>query len=185
MTVSAVGALSRRSLIRCSMPGRSDTSLSLDSVAVQFDGTRLISDAGLLLCATLADRLSIKKWSTTASGSVIVTACCFGVPRRVREMAAELRASTVRMRAAATRSQRDRARARAFAARGNRVDARGLESERPFHSRRRCFGQPHRRNQDRWPRIRHHPPRAWSELAVGVLTRGREARARILPIVAP
>jgi hypothetical protein len=34
---------------------------SLDSVQVQFDDKRLISDAGLLLCATLADRLGIEE----------------------------------------------------------------------------------------------------------------------------
>ena len=34
---------------------------SLDSVAVTFDDQRLISDAGLLLTATLADRLGIEE----------------------------------------------------------------------------------------------------------------------------
>src|SRR5450631_3946758 len=34
---------------------------SLDSVRVQFDEQRLVSDAGLLLCATLADRLGIEE----------------------------------------------------------------------------------------------------------------------------
>ena len=33
---------------------------SLDSVQVQFDEQRLISDAGLLLCASLAERLGIE-----------------------------------------------------------------------------------------------------------------------------
>jgi hypothetical protein len=35
--------------------------ISLDSVQVQFDEQRLISDAGLLVCATLADRLGIEE----------------------------------------------------------------------------------------------------------------------------
>jgi len=34
---------------------------SLDSVAVSFDDRRLISDAGLVLCATLADRLGVEE----------------------------------------------------------------------------------------------------------------------------
>ena len=34
---------------------------SLDSVQVQFDEQRLISDAGLLLCASLAERLGIEE----------------------------------------------------------------------------------------------------------------------------
>jgi hypothetical protein len=34
---------------------------SLDSVRVAFDEPRLVSDAGLLLCATLADRLGIEE----------------------------------------------------------------------------------------------------------------------------
>jgi hypothetical protein len=34
---------------------------SLDSVRVEFDEQRLISDAGLLLCATLAERLGIEE----------------------------------------------------------------------------------------------------------------------------
>jgi hypothetical protein len=33
---------------------------SLDSVTVAFDEQRLVSDAGLLLCATLADRLGVE-----------------------------------------------------------------------------------------------------------------------------
>jgi hypothetical protein len=33
---------------------------SLDSVRVAFDEQRLVSDAGLLLCATLADRLGVE-----------------------------------------------------------------------------------------------------------------------------
>ena len=36
--------------------------VNLDSVRVQFDEQRLISDAGLLLTATLADRLGSKSW---------------------------------------------------------------------------------------------------------------------------
>ena len=35
--------------------------VNLDSVRVQFDEQRLISDAGLLLTATLADRLGIEE----------------------------------------------------------------------------------------------------------------------------
>ena len=35
--------------------------VSLDTVAVEFDEQRLISDAGLLLTATLADRLGIEE----------------------------------------------------------------------------------------------------------------------------
>jgi hypothetical protein len=41
---------------------------SLDSVQVQFDEHRLISDAGLLVCATLADRLGIEGLGTSRCG---------------------------------------------------------------------------------------------------------------------
>ncbi|MBV8998622.1 MAG: hypothetical protein JO304_06155, partial [Solirubrobacterales bacterium] len=33
----------------------------LDAVKVRFDEDRLVSDAGLLLCATLADRLGVEE----------------------------------------------------------------------------------------------------------------------------
>ena len=42
---------------------------SLDSVKVAFDEQRLVSDAGLLLTATLAERLGLEQLVTTTSGS--------------------------------------------------------------------------------------------------------------------
>ena len=60
--------------------------LSPDSVAVQFDDTRLISDAGLLLCATLAD---VSPPCSSGAGQLLrVTAVH---PRELLRAARELR----------------------------------------------------------------------------------------------
>ena len=40
----------------------------VDAVRVRFDEDRLVSDAGLLLTATLAERLGIEEWSTSRCG---------------------------------------------------------------------------------------------------------------------
>jgi len=43
--------------------------VSLDSVRVAFNEDRLVSDAGLLVTATLADRLGSRSWRTSRCGS--------------------------------------------------------------------------------------------------------------------
>ena len=50
---------------------------SLDSVRVEFDEQRLVSDAGLLLTATLAERLGLEQL-------VNESACGWGTGRRER-----------------------------------------------------------------------------------------------------
>ena len=48
-----------------------DGPVGLDGVAVEFDDERAVADAGIVLAATLAERLGIERWSMSASISAI------------------------------------------------------------------------------------------------------------------